>query len=229
MFITQRSSKRCFLLLLITSVVATLAVSVVAPTYAQIPPAGEENAPALTKEEQADILDSLPPSTFLEGEENAHTPGAVDCFDYYTFGSVQVDVAPTLEQTIPGTPLTFTGKIRNDNAYPVVDGQVYVKIFKHDGSSEALVKENGLPLVAFFLAKDHLTLKANSEQSLTIDWQVPEALSGGTYTAAYFFTTAHRYNLLGLSFTDDVREIKQRLMLLPLIQVALLLHGIRTR
>lgn len=206
MFIPYRSFQRCFLVLLIMSVVVALGSSVFVPVYAQTPsiPSVKEKTTALTKEDQAEILETFPPSSFAGGEEIANVPGAVDCFDYYTFGSVQVDVAPTLEQTIPGTAYTFTGKVTNNNAYPIVDGQVYVKIFKHDGSSESLVKENGYPLVAFFLAKDNLVLKANSEQSLTFDWQVPEAMDGGTYTAAFFFTTAHRYNLLGLSFTDDV-------------------------
>ncbi len=206
MFIIYRSSKRYFLALLIIGVVLTLVTGAFVPVSAQTTTGSpqEGKSKTLSKEEQEKLLKTLPPTAFVGGEEIANIPGVVDCFDYYTFGSVQVDVAPILEQTVPGTPYTFAGVIKNNNAYPVVDGQVYVKIFKHDASSEALVKENGYPLVAFFLAKDNLVLKANSEQSVTFDWHVPEAFDGGTYTAAFFFTTAHRYNLLGLSFTDDV-------------------------
>lgn len=217
MFITQRSLRRYFFVLLIISTILSVVFGVSAPAFAQAPGASAlEVTSELSKEEQAELFKSLPPQIFSEGEEIASVPGAVDCFDYYSFGSVEVDVAPTLEQTIPGTPFTFTGKVKNNNAYPIVDGQVYVKIFKHDESSEDLVKENGYPLVAFFLAKDNVVLKANTEQSITFDWQVPEALSGGTYTAALFFTTAHRYNLLGLSFTDDVTGNKATFEVTPL-------------
>lgn len=217
MFIIQRSPRRFFLSLFIMSIVIALGLSVSVPAYAQTssPDDSPIDISTLSGDEQARVLGLIPPTPGAPDLSIANTPGAVSCFDYYTFGSVHVDVTPTLAQTVPGTPLTFTGTVKNENPYPIVDGQVYVKIFKHDDSSEALVKENGYPLVAFFLAKDNLVLKANTEQSITFDWQVPEALSGGTYTAAFFFTTAHRYNLLGLSFTDDVTGNKATFEITP--------------
>lgn len=132
------------------------------------------------------------------------TPEAISCFDYYHFGSVQVDVAPTLEQTLPGTPLRFAGTIRNANEYPIVDGQVWVKIFKIDEASEALTKQNGYPLVDFLLVKDDLIIGANTERAIDFEYLVPSNMAGGEYEAAFYFTSAQRFNLLGLSFTDDV-------------------------
>ncbi len=131
-------------------------------------------------------------------------PGTVTCFDYYHFGSVQVDVSPTITEDIPaGKPITFKGKIINNNPYPVVDGQVYVKIFKKDTVSNSLLTANGYPIVDFFLVKDSISLAGNKEQDISFDWNVPSG-AGGEYQAAFYFTSAHRYNLLGLSFTDDV-------------------------
>jgi hypothetical protein len=129
---------------------------------------------------------------------------AVRCFDYYNFGSVQVDASPiTLTNIIPGKPITFQGKIFNSNAYPVVNGQVYVKIFKKDQPNESLLRINGYPIVDFFLAKDTISIAGNAVQDIAFDWQVPES-ARGEYQAVFFFTSAYRYNLLGLSFTDDV-------------------------
>lgn len=147
----------------------------------------------------------LPLSTFAQGPDipdQLPTPAnTVNCFDYYRFGSVQVDLTTTLPQTIPGVPLTFTGMLKNENTYPVVGGSVYVKIFKHD---EGETKRNGYPLVAFFEAGKDINIPASSEQPFSFDWQVPQSLSGGSYEADFFFVTEHRFNLLGLSFTDDV-------------------------
>jgi hypothetical protein len=180
--------------------------------------AGAEEETASTEENATQFL---PPGVGIAPEIQANTPGAVDCFDYYKFGSVEVDVAPTLEQTLPGTPLSFSGFIKNTNAYPIVDGQVWVKIFKHDGSTDVLTKENGYQLVDFFLVESEVVLSSGSEETpserpLTFDWQVPEALGAGTYTAAFFFTTAYRYNLLGLTFTDDVTGNKATFTISPL-------------
>lgn len=131
-------------------------------------------------------------------------PGTVSCFDYYTFGSVQVDVSPTLvTDIIPGSEITFAGSIKNANPYPVVDGQVYVKIFKLGQTSDDDTRLNGYPIVDFFLAKDSIALDAGEQQDISFNWPVPSGMSG-EYQAAFFFTTAKRYNLLGLSFTDDV-------------------------
>lgn len=130
--------------------------------------------------------------------------GQVDCFDYYHFGSVQVDLSPTLDQTVPGATLNFQGTIKNENAYPIVNGTVYVKIFRKSEENKDLVLDNGYPLVDQFLLPDTYTLPAKGEKPAAFDWAVPMNAAGGEYYAAFFFQSAHHYNLLGLSFTDDV-------------------------
>ena len=138
------------------------------------------------------------------GTKSVSPGGTVKCFDYYHFGSVQVDASPiAITNIIPGKPITFKGKILNSNAYPVVNGQVYVKIFKKDQPNESMLRMNGYPIVDFFLAKDTISIAGNAVQDIAFDWQVPES-ARGEYQAVFFFTSAYRYNLLGLSFTDDV-------------------------
>ena len=128
--------------------------------------------------------------------------GPLNCSDYYHFGSVQADLQPTVEQTVPGTPITFVGAIKNANSYPLIDGTLYVKIFKRNEATFAA--GDGNPIVDQFIIKDGITLRANGEEATTFTWQVPRNAEAGDYYAAYFFTTAKRYNLMGLSFTDDV-------------------------
>ncbi len=130
--------------------------------------------------------------------------GQVDCFDYYHFGSVQVDLSPTLNQTVPGETLNFQGTIKNENDYPIVNGTVYVKIFRKSEENKDLVFDNGYPLVDQFLLPDTYTLPAKGEKPAAFDWVVPMNAAGGEYYAAFFFQSARHYNLLGLSFTDDV-------------------------
>lgn len=148
---------------------------------------------------KAQTSEALPPTEMLL---SLSEEGQVNCFDYYRFGSVQVDLSPTYGQTVPGAPLTFTGEIKNENSYPIVNGSVYVKIFKT--GEENFEHRNGYPLVAFFEAGKDIQLPASSSVPFSFDWQVPQSLSGGDYEAAFFFVTDHRFNLLGLSFTDDV-------------------------
>lgn len=133
------------------------------------------------------------------------SPGVTDCFQYYHFGSVQVDASPTLSSTVPGAILGFSGDIKNNNSYPIVDGQVYAKIFyKTPQTDAAKLHTNGYPVVDEFLVKDNLNLAASSTIPLNFTWQVPTYAQKGDYQIAFFFTSADRFNLLGLTFTDDV-------------------------
>ena len=129
-------------------------------------------------------------------------PNTVDCFDYYHFGSVQVDVTPSVASAVSGVPITFTGKIKNANPYPIVDGSVYVKIFRQRGNGEKDV--NGPDVVDQFYAAEGLTISANGELPISINWNIPSYAVSGEYKMATFFTVSHKFNLLGLPFTDDV-------------------------
>ena len=129
-------------------------------------------------------------------------PGTVNCFDYYKFGSVQVDIQAETATTVPGVPLTLMG-IKNDNDYPIVDGAVYVKVFKKQKDQDQ-AHSNGNYLVAQFVAKDNISLPAKAEQDISFAWQIPLYATAGDYQAATFFVSAKKFNLLGLSFTDDI-------------------------
>ena len=143
-----------------------------------------------------------PPSPLSPGGTAPTQPGTVNCFDYYHFGSVQVDVTPSVASAVSGVPITFTGKIKNANPYPVVDGSVYVKIFKQRGSGEK--DANGPDVVDQFYAAEGLTVPADGELPININWSIPSYAVSGEYKIATFFTVSRKFNLLGLPFTDDV-------------------------
>lgn len=128
--------------------------------------------------------------------------GNIGCFDYYHFGSVDVDLRTNLAETVPGASLTFAGVLKNNNDYPLVDGKLYAKVFKREEST--FTQDDGNPVVDQFVIADGIALSGNGEKEMSFDWQVPNNAEGGEYYVAYFFTTSDRYNLAGLSFTDDV-------------------------
>ena len=152
----------------------------------------------------ADQSPSPPPPLFGSSSD---TPvviaGTVDCFDYYHFGSVQTDIESNISSTIPGVPMTFQGTVQNNNDYPVVDGAVYVKVFRKQTDQDK-AHANGFFLVDQFFAKGNIDLGAKSTQDINFNWTVPNYAQPGEYQIATFFTSAKEFNLSGLSFTDDV-------------------------
>lgn len=144
----------------------------------------------------------LSPESLVPKTGGSQATGNIECFDYYKFGSVQADLQPQLGQTVPGATLYFSGKIVNDNDYPLVDGKLSVKIFRQDGAT--FEQGNGNPVVDQFVLQEKIQLDAKGEKPISFEWKVPKNTRGGEYYAGYFFTTSDRYNLMGLSFTDDV-------------------------
>ena len=127
--------------------------------------------------------------------------GTANCFDYYTFGSVQANLTTSVQITVSGAPITFTGMIANANPYPIVDGVLYVKIFRSRGSEK---DPNGPDVVDQRVVKSDIVIPAGGSVPVSFAWNVPAYAKSGEYSVATFFTTSRKFNLLGLSFTDDV-------------------------
>jgi hypothetical protein len=147
---------------------------------------------------------SAPLARAQDGADNAlatEPAGTVSCFDYYKFGSVQAKLTAPVAGTVSGANITFSGTLENANPYPVVDGALYVKVFKSRGDAN---DGNGPDVVDQFFVRDNIAIPANSSVPVSFQWRVPSYAQSGDYRLATFFTTAHKFNLLGLSFTDDV-------------------------
>ncbi|NQV88647.1 MAG: hypothetical protein HQ402_03800, partial [Parcubacteria group bacterium] len=131
-----------------------------------------------------------------------NTLTVTECFDYYSFGSVVVNLSSSLDKTVSGTSLDLKGTIENKNNYPIVDGALYVKVFKKDISIEK--NPNGPAVVDQFFVKDNINLSANGKQSIEFTWKIPAYTTTGNYRIATYFVSAKKFNLLGLSFTNDI-------------------------
>ena len=125
------------------------------------------------------------------------------CFDYYKFGSVQATVESATNNTNAGSKINFTGTIKNANSYPIVNGTVVVKIFRKQNNS-ANMQKNGSDVVDQFIAKDNVSIDANTNQKFDFSWNVPAYAKSGDYQVVTFFTSGKEFNLLGLTFTDDI-------------------------
>ncbi len=154
------------------------------------------------------LLSAVPSSLFAEEaspiktEAPAEVNGVLNCFDYYRFGSVQAVVTPSVVETVTGSSITFSGRLANANEYPIIDGTLYAKVFRNDETTFAA--GDGNPVVDQFVVQDNITLLANGTIDIAHEWRVPTNAKDGDYYIAYFFVANDRYDLMGLSFTDNV-------------------------
>ena len=70
--------------------------------------------PAQQKEAQEFLAKNLVPS-LANGTVVAPPAGTTSCFENYRFGSVQVDITPSVASAVTGIPITFTGMMNSGN------------------------------------------------------------------------------------------------------------------
>lgn len=144
------------------------------------------------------------PEPFHPGLDTVSIPkpdGLSSCFDHYRFGSVPAVISTSLAQVSQGSTLSFSGTLTNENTYPITDATVHIKIFHIRSHTKDV---NGPDVVDFFPAKEHVTLKPSETIPLSFTWKVPADTEPGEYQAVTYVTSENRFELQGLSFTDDV-------------------------
>ncbi|MGE5540710.1 MAG: hypothetical protein ACM3TU_00265 [Bacillota bacterium] len=131
------------------------------------------------------------------------TAGLTSCFDYYKFNSTPVVVSADLSSVIAGAPLGVTLTVTNENPYPIVDAKVYVKVMRY-GYAKGEKNVNAPDIVDFFPAGDPVSIPAGGHVNLSTAWQVPQDAEAGDYMMAAYVVSADRFEMEGLTFTDDV-------------------------
>lgn len=139
--------------------------------------------------------------TILPEEKISLSDEIVDCFEYYTFNSIQTDIISTSTLFNAKDTINFSGLIYNNNSYPVVDGELYIKIFKKNYTGK---NPNGPEVVDQFVAIKDISISANGIKEVSFNWKIPEYTESGNYRIASFFVVDGKFNLLGLNFTDDI-------------------------
>ena len=121
--------------------------------------------------------------------------------DYYKFGSVKVDIQSERASYVPGDKIKFSGTIANTNFYPIINGELYVRIFQEN---ETDAQKNGDYVIDEFFALENIDLMPSKKKNVNFSWDIPPSAFKGDYKLATFFSVDKKYNMSGLSFTSNV-------------------------
>lgn len=138
---------------------------------------------------------------FLAFAQNESTDAKVvaSCFDYYKFQSVEIDLHGEKNIYKAGEGAKFIGSLANKNSYPLVGGSLILRISKLDPRSQV-----GNDIIDEWVAKENINFLAGEKQFVNVSYQIPSGLPTGTYTLTSYFLTQNKFNISGLSFTDDI-------------------------
>ena len=150
---------------------------------------GAAQSPSATSSQTASFVPSAP-------------AGLSSCFSVYKFGSITSSFTPSSPEYAQDVTASFTGTIHNQNAYPIDDATLYIKIFNDRTGGQKNI--NGPDVVASFPAVTHFTLRAGETKNVSFTWHVPPDAVPGLYEAAAYVASSDRFELSGLTFTDDI-------------------------
>lgn len=126
--------------------------------------------------------------------------GGVDCFEYYRFGSIEIELQPQKLNFKAGEAIRIQGIVENTNNYPIVQGNLLFQILRETPYS----LEYGHDLIDEFFFPEEISLPPNSQKEITLEWKIPEGLSEGRYVLASHFIVAKKMNVSGLSFVENL-------------------------
>lgn len=121
-----------------------------------------------------------------------------DCFQYYKFGSIKMDLSGDKYTYGAGDTINFKGKVTNENDYPIVDGGIFTKIYRRDPKGSQAI--NGGFEVSEFYALTNIELGSKQSKDVSFRYLLPKGLANGDYDIQFFFEVGNKYNLAGLSF-----------------------------
>ena len=91
---------------------------------------------------------------------------------------MQAKLTAPVAGTVSGANITFSGTLENANPYPVVDGALYVKVFKSRGTTN---DGNGPDVVDQFFVQENIAIPANGSVPVSFAWRVPSYAQSGDY------------------------------------------------
>lgn len=160
---------------------------------------GFEGDPAMPSQaEMEKIREESGYNDFVAGSDTLNKDP--ECFDYYTFQSVQVSIGTEKDLFEPGETVKLAGQVINENDYPVVDGNVFVRVSQRNGNYQ----EEGNFIIDEFIAVENISIDKSGTKDISFEWVVPESAPASTYIFDYFFSVGKKFNLGGLPFSNEI-------------------------
>lgn len=152
-------------------------------------------SPQLTVIGQDIASDSLNSNGLKMGE-------LANCFDVYKFQSIEVTVGVDKSVYKPSDVVEIGASITNNNPYPIIDSTIRARILRsHPNPVERRAR---YVTVDDKVIKENITLKANENYPFEHTYFVPINAPSGEYVIQYYIYNQDRFNLGGLSFTEDI-------------------------
>jgi hypothetical protein len=127
-----------------------------------------------------------------------------DCFDTYKFGveGISITAGTDINEYKASDLVEISGNIVNNNPYPIVDITVRARVLR--AHPNPVIKRALYTTVDEFVVLEDMTLNPNQEYPLQYYYNISNNAPTGDYIIQYYVYNQNRFNLNGLSFTEDI-------------------------
>lgn len=112
------------------------------------------------------------------------------CDSFYSPNDILFNATPSVDETIPGTELSFNGQVTNTSDRPIVDLDIYARIHLMTDAGDVMVDEISV--------REAAVLEPNQMLQEDFTWMLPERAPGGSYYVT-MFGVASDYIYYGIS------------------------------
>lgn len=134
--------------------------------------------------------------------QNAKEGEIVSCFDYYSFGSLDINLTQNYNVYNAGDPIVIRGTITNNNPYPLVGLDIKARLVKDIPESDYFRSE--IIVLEDFDIAQNINIGGGKKYDIAYSHILPLNAPTGEYQMYFYAVEQDRYNISGLSFTNDI-------------------------
>ncbi len=127
----------------------------------------------------------------IELFKDEKVPGSIDCSQFHDIRNVEMSILAKTQDVTPGVMVEISGEITNNNDYPIINGAVYVKVFRGDS------------FIDQFFAKENLKIASKEVQDISFNWNVPAYAVSGKYQIRAFLVSNKRFDISGMALYNN--------------------------
>lgn len=157
----------------------------------------------IAQEGSLDVGD-IPNGTGQLNQDGVKNGELADCFDVYEFGSAGVALTAGSSQSEykPYDLVEISGEVVNNNPYPVLGLTVRARVLR--SHPNPVIQRALYTTVDDFEVIKNITLKSKESYKLQYNYNMSGKAPSGEYKIQYYVYNQDRFNLNGLSFTEDI-------------------------
>lgn len=139
-------------------------------------------------------------SRYKAAAETASKTGLENCFNYYNYGNIQVNLSAEKAEYESAQSVKLTGSIINNNTFPITDVVLYAQVKRINTKT---YNDNGHYLIDTFPLLEHISIQARETKPITAQLPIKPEYPQGAYQLQYFIFSPHGFHYGGRTFLEE--------------------------